>query len=225
MVFAEDDEGEYAAEASEDSTGKALTQAQQEYFKDSKVTDSDGRLMVLYHQTENEFTVFDPRRQGAGARDDGTPFGIFLKSSDRDIGLKGKKQMALYANITNPLTAMSRDDLTRKLRQLSPEYDKAVQQHEALDQEYHEKFEAAKTAWRDFVTKWRRENPDAERSALYNVPEFNRLFEAEDAVVNEWTEKADALSRQAKEALTRALRDAGYDGVFLLNDAEIHSFL
>lgn len=56
----------------------------------SKVVNADGTPKVVHHQTGGLFTVFDTRREGAGSRDEGTPFGIFLKSSDRDIGLSGK---------------------------------------------------------------------------------------------------------------------------------------
>ena len=42
-----------------DSTGRQLTQEQAEYFKDSKIRDDNGNLMVLYHGTPNgDFTVF-----------------------------------------------------------------------------------------------------------------------------------------------------------------------
>lgn len=201
-----------------DSSGRDLSEGQQEYFKDSKVLDRDGNLMVLYHQTEGEFTVFDPRREGAGRRDDGTPFGIFMKSSDADIGLNGKRQMELYANITNPLVATNREDLSRQLKAMAPEYDTLIAEHAALDGEYHEKFESAKKALRDFMIEWRAQNPDASRRALYDVPRFNELYEAEDAVIEEWTEKADELSIRAKETLTQALRSAGYDGVILKTD-------
>lgn len=44
-----------------DSDGNALTQAQADYFKDSKVRDEDGNLLVVYHGTPNNFTVFDNR--------------------------------------------------------------------------------------------------------------------------------------------------------------------
>lgn len=37
----------------EDSDGERLTEQQQEYFKDSKVRDEEGRLMVMYHGTPN----------------------------------------------------------------------------------------------------------------------------------------------------------------------------
>ena len=42
-----------------DSSGAVLTQAQQEYFRDSVVRDKDGRLLVMYHGTPNGgFTKF-----------------------------------------------------------------------------------------------------------------------------------------------------------------------
>ena len=44
-----------------DSEGRELSQGQQEYFKDSKVRDEDGRLMVMYHGTPNgSHTTFRP---------------------------------------------------------------------------------------------------------------------------------------------------------------------
>lgn len=204
---------------STDSNGRQLTPEQQEYFKDSKAVDKEGRLLALYHQTENEFTVFDTKHKGAGTSDSGTPFGIFLKSTNSDIGLRGKNQMALYADIKNPLTANNRDELTRKLKFLSPEYDAITEKHKMLDTEYKEKFETAKRDFTNFIVEWRKNNPDASRTALYDVPEFNKLFEAEDILVKEWGEKADALSVEAKEILTQTLRDNGYDGVILKNDA------
>ena len=43
----------------QDSDGNTLTEAQQEYFKNSKVRDEDGRLMVMHHGTPyGGFTVF-----------------------------------------------------------------------------------------------------------------------------------------------------------------------
>ena len=42
-----------------DSEGHTLTAEQQEFFKDSKVRDSKGRLLPVYHGTYENFTVFD----------------------------------------------------------------------------------------------------------------------------------------------------------------------
>ena len=92
----------------------------------SKVVNADGTPKVVYHQTDAEFTVFDTRREGAGTRDSGTPFGIFMKSSNQDIGVKGKKQMALYADIRNPLQVENREELSKKIRNMSTEYDRLI---------------------------------------------------------------------------------------------------
>ena len=184
----------------------------------SKVVNADGMPKIVYHQTENTFTVFDTRHSGAGTHDSGTPFGVFLKGSDRDIGLKGKKQMALYARITNPLQVENRTELTKLIREMSPEYDSLIKQYDALNSEYKAKTDEAITAFKQYLIDWRRSNPNADSRALYEVQEFNALYEAEDKLVDEWTKKADSLSVKAKEAMTKALRDNGYDGVFLKND-------
>ena len=45
------------------SLGEELSKGQQEYFKDSKVRDADGNLLVMYHGTNHGgFTVFDPKK-------------------------------------------------------------------------------------------------------------------------------------------------------------------
>lgn len=94
-----------------DNTGRELTPAQQEYFRGSKARDENGNLLVMYHQTDGNFTVFDTEHKGAGTGDDETPFGVFLKKTSRDIGVRGKKQMQLYANIQNPLRVDNREQL------------------------------------------------------------------------------------------------------------------
>lgn len=200
---------------------KDVTESRQfkRWFGNSKVVNADGSPKIVYHQTENDFTVFDTRREGAGTRDNGTPFGIFLKSSNRDIGLKGKKQMALYARIVNPLRARDRSELTRLMRNMSPEYDALITQHEALDREYKSKTQQAIKELKDFMINWRANNPGADSRSLYDVSEFNALFDAEDALANEWTAKADELSTKAKNVMTNALESNGYDGVILENDA------
>lgn len=42
-----------------DNNGRTLTNEQQEYFKNSKVRDSEGRLMRVYHGTYDDFTTFN----------------------------------------------------------------------------------------------------------------------------------------------------------------------
>ena len=60
-----------------DSTGKRLTSEQQEYFKDSKMRDDNGNLMVMYHGSQDAgFHTFD-----AKFSDDDTSF-FFVDRND-----------------------------------------------------------------------------------------------------------------------------------------------
>lgn len=201
-----------------DSMGRELTEAQQEYFKDSKVRDADGNLLVMYHQTDGTFTVFDTKHKGAGAGDDETPFGIFLKRTSRNIGVRGEKQMELYADIRNPLRVRDRTELVSKLRELSVDYARLKDESAQIDKEYGAKFEEAKNAFKSFLIQWRKNNPDAPPRAAYDADGFDAAFNAEDNAVKEWTHAKDELALRAKTSITQALRDNGYDGVILEND-------
>lgn len=57
--FSEKDDIRYQY-ADVDSEGNKLSEGQQEFFKDSKVRDKKGNLLVLYHGTNSHFTVFNP---------------------------------------------------------------------------------------------------------------------------------------------------------------------
>lgn len=201
-----------------DNQGRVLSAEQQDFFKDSKVRDVEGNLLRLYHQTENEFTVFDTKHEGAGSRDGGTPYGVFLKPAPNDIGLRGKKQMPLYANIKNPLVVRDRYELDRVLRE-NAEYDAVRSEHENLDVVYQKKFDDAKNALRDYLIDYRKNNPNASRNDIYNDPGFDEVFSAEDRIVEEWTSKADELSIKCKELITAYLNEQGYDGIILEEDA------
>lgn len=200
-----------------DSDGRELSKAQQEYFRDSKIRDESGRLLTLYHQTGNDFTVFDTHHEGAGAGDWGTPYGIFMKPNSKDIGLGGSIQMELYANITNPLKVQDRSELDRVLKS-NEDYSKLRKEYEQIDVDYKKKFNDAKKDLVDFITKWRKDNPDAGGSDIYNDPDFNKVYDAEDAVVKEWTEKADEISAKCKEAINSYLESKGHDGIILDED-------
>lgn len=84
---------------STDSTGKELTPEQREYFKDSKVTDENGNLKVVYHGTNNhdfhEFKIGDI----------GYHFGTEEQASDRVFDNPNARMIKAYLNIKNPLYA------------------------------------------------------------------------------------------------------------------------
>ena len=95
-----------------DSDGNTLTEAQAEYFKDSKVRDADGNLRIMYHGTPaGGFTEFKlphylsslTSAQGAGYYfTDKANAKQYTKAVNGKIA--GKKQLyQVYLNITNPL--------------------------------------------------------------------------------------------------------------------------
>ena len=97
---------------SEDSNGRQLTEAQQEFFKDSKAVDGEGRLLTLYHGTGTKFTVFDKAHIGENFADRGSDLGFNFSPYIEDAtgyareatGYKGKGEiMQVYLNLKNPL--------------------------------------------------------------------------------------------------------------------------
>ncbi len=86
-----------------DSTGRELTPEQSEYFKNSKVRDKNGNLLVMFHNTNADFTVFDTSLSGKN-QGSSKGAGIYLSSSSTEFSdvAYGKKQMTLYANIKVP---------------------------------------------------------------------------------------------------------------------------
>ena len=81
-----------------DSAGNELSEQQQEYFKDSKVRDEEGRLLVVYHGTDTDFTVFDRTKSRANMDIQGS----FFSPWEIDAKGYGEKVGAYYLNIINP---------------------------------------------------------------------------------------------------------------------------
>ena len=92
-----------------DSEGNTLTEAQQEYFKDSKVRDKKGNLLVAYHGTEKGgFTVFSNSYSGDAYwfADKTTAESYIDTSAMGEKHWSGKgvtKLYGVYLNAKNPL--------------------------------------------------------------------------------------------------------------------------
>lgn len=102
---------------STDSKGRTLTQAQQEFFRDSVIRDGQGRLMVMYHGTRNGgFTVFDGGKdyfyftnnrkyaytfEGRKANGQLYP----ATRADMEAGRISPQRYEVYLNVTNPFVA------------------------------------------------------------------------------------------------------------------------
>lgn len=81
-----------------DSNGNKLSSKQRDYFKDSKIRDDDGNLLVVYHGTSEKFTVFDRTKSRANMDIQGS----FFSPWDVDAGGYGGNVGAYYLNIKNP---------------------------------------------------------------------------------------------------------------------------
>lgn len=79
-----------------DSEGNELTKAQVNFFKDSKVRDKNGRLLVCYHGSSAEFNIFEESRIKTGTFGNGFYFTTNKKSATRYGKAKG-----YYLNIKN----------------------------------------------------------------------------------------------------------------------------
>ena len=83
-----------------DSKGNNLTEGQQEYFKDSKVVDENGNLLVMYQGSANDFTVFD-RKKSKYSNLYGR--GFYFTKSERHASQYGNTR-AYYLNIKHPVS-------------------------------------------------------------------------------------------------------------------------
>lgn len=81
-----------------DSEGRKLSEAQQEFFKDSKVRDEKGRLLTVYHGSDKEFFVFDRTKARANMDIQGS----FFSPWEIDAQGYGGKVGEYYLNIVNP---------------------------------------------------------------------------------------------------------------------------
>ena len=208
--------GMYSLKINKDSAGNYLTEQQEIYFKDSKVRDESGALMVVYHQTEADFTEFRTKSEGAGKYDGEMPDGIFTKPEDNDIGMKGKKQMPLYANISNPLIFKDRQQAVQYWKNNVKGYRKAVRQIDAIDEEYQRKYDAADLLEDEEYKKIRQQliNKEITRD------EFRARLENTETkkILKEWTEKSNQRRSQAKQLINDYIATSNYDGLIMEND-------
>jgi len=95
-----------------DSEGNELSEQQAEYFKDSKVRDEDGNLLVMYRGGKTGFTVFD-RSKSKYSNLYGR--GFYFTDSKAHAGHYGNPR-AFYLNIQHPLSKMETTITKEQLR-------------------------------------------------------------------------------------------------------------
>ena len=187
----------------------------------SKVVDENGEPSVMWHETGNEFSIFDPRQFGAGASDYVTPFGIFLKYSPNPIGVArggDEKQMALYVNMHNPIEFANREEMEDYLRSNCVGFAQAADRIKNIDAEYGKKIEAAEKAEDDAMIDIYRNHPDVWNDDEKRIEAVEKYSSEVDSILKEWKDTEGSLSAELKETTDQFFRSMGYDGVVLKID-------
>ena len=215
------------------NVNKKITQSKQfvRWFGDwqnnpksaSKVVDGNGEPLVVYHQKGNDFTVFDTEHTGAGEFDSEMPTGIFMKPTSDNIGVSGNKQMALYANIRNPLTVNNRAELVRFYEKNIDGYKEARENINDIDSEY----EASKKAKSLIDDYFRSSNYDG---VIVNndVGSFGRSTKTYIAFENTQVKSAtdnigtfDGKNPDIRYSIDDTIQSEKYDNLETLDDKEI----
>lgn len=84
-----------------DSAGRLLSKDQVTFFNKSQCVNDANQLLVLYHASNTEFTVFDQQRIGTSG---GTIYGkgFYFSDDDFNVEIYGKYIREFYLNLKNP---------------------------------------------------------------------------------------------------------------------------
>lgn len=184
--------------------------------KASKVVDNNGEPLVLYHQTGKEFTTFDAKQKGSGEFDSEMPTGIFMKPTNNDIGVGGNIQMPLYASIKNPLIVNNRGELVKFYDKNVQGYTKAKSAIDSVNKEYKAKFnEEMKRENEEYQKLW-----NAKKNGEISEEEYQKSISRDvlDEIMEEWENKVNEASHNAKALIDDYFKNSNYDGVIVNND-------
>ncbi len=155
-----------------DSEGRELSEAQQEFFKDSKVRDEEGRLLTVYHATDNDFTVFDREKLGmvTDSNADDVSFaatahiGFWFNSDNIQKKTAQDKALSGYLKIENPYYVDSIKNLSEQTADIYGEnYDDLQERFESRD------YKAARELGEGFADWLKQEGHDG---VIVNDEEF-----------------------------------------------------
>ncbi len=187
-----------------------------------------GYKQMMFHETSaDNIHVFDISRGDHSATDSETPYGIFTKSRDNNIGI-GDRQMKLYVKAENTLNVASREYVSKYIPDLVPYYDEIKR----LDDKYGDLAEKAMDSEMELLEAWSDAHPEADMEELLPLDYIieNKPAKIDDAeylaahkhyedVMAEWTKASDAVRVKCKDIITDYLRDNGYDSMYLFVDA------
>ena len=166
----------------------------------------------LYHQTSaSSLDDMDISKRLSISGDSSVPEGLFLKDTDKDIGLPGKNQLQLDAKMNNPMTFYDRSQIEAYMKKMGK--GKGIQTRKDLDA-YYDKLnnELGIDIDMAYVDYWNDKTP-ANKAAL------KKLQDKQDKLLKEWGEKVDANGEVSRKEIRDALKSEGYDSAIIENDA------
>ena len=193
----------------------------------SEASIAAGYDTTMFHETDAEnIHIFDISRGTHGGTDYQTPYGIFTKTSSKNIGL-GSKQMKLFVKAKNTLRVENRDDVANKIPGFAEYYDQITE----IDRKYDALADDLEDEEFDALMEWMEEHPDADMDVVFpnsyiieNKPAdidsevYLAAHKKRIDVMNEWKTKYDEVAVRAKEFLTQYLRSNGYDSMYFVID-------
>ena len=202
-----------------DSLGNELSAEQQEYFKDSKVRDENGNLMVVYHGSQSKFTIFKQSKIGAHGNAHGRGF-YFTE----DEGLassyykEGGQLLKGYLDIKNPV---SEEKLTIKKSALE-KFIKALCEAEARYLVEHDSYKSIREALPDtFISNY---------VYTYGMSIADAYREVTDMVYSSCENDVDIIAELYNAgarglALEKAYEVLGYDGAIYTHPDGVHEYV
>ena len=187
-----------------------------------KVVDFNGEPLNLYHQTGEAWTEYNFDEARAGKYDGGMPTGIFLKPTDKNIGVGGDIQMTLFANIRNPMLFKSREsaenffnaevegyyELGQKIKGNDIKYSKHLDEAE---KKQHEEYKSL----REDAIKRNIQMPSKEWSDILKNSNEQQTV---DAILDEWKNSNNVLYLEQKKLINNYYKNSDFDGVHILHD-------
>lgn len=193
------------------------------FLEGTKVVDKDGNPQILYHQTRNENVKpieqsgFEFGREGSGNTDYQTPLGIFMKPTKRTLPLtndiQDERQIPLVVSMKNPLHVKNRDELIAWAKSHSEDYRQKAEAFKTLTDKLADELKPKQDEINRKINNRQPEDvPEAERREIIDL--MDQFDVAREAALK----KLAAAAGPAREALTKAMKDAGYDGLIMDRD-------
>lgn len=162
---------------------RIVNQAADESMPDSKIRDKQGHLIKVYHGTDADFNVFDPKAKG-GQNGTAEGFGIYLTDNPEVSKSYGDRQIGAYANITHPAYGFKKTIKRTALAKLIRASCEAEAKQMMEEDSYPNKNAALKDTW---VSNYEDTYRAGSMSAVYNAVADNiiRLNDNDADIINE----------------------------------------